>query len=217
MNRGKSKEVAFFNLLKSLISPNIKNEVLEYSISVEDLKEKMSMDKKIISSFLGKLQEDGLLQVLENTDDRVDLHFEKTHDKLLEFMTVDDLDDVILDIKDFISRNIVHFQFHVPSKVFNDYAQEALVRQEAEGIDFDMTDIIERGVNDIFNREETIVYVNRKLFDIANEAKEEDLKVLEGIFYCCLNLPPVENPFYITLFVAKLCFQMEMCKREMIS
>jgi|GEM_PF-1687167 len=217
MNRGKSKEVAFFNLLKSLVSPNIKNEVLEYSISVEDLKEKMFMDKKIISGFLQKLQEDGLLDILENTDDRVDLHFERTHDKVLEFMSVDDLDNIIMNIKDFISRNITHFRFHVSQDIFNSYAQESLEGIEKEGPAFDMSGIIERGVNDIFNREEVIVSVNRKLFDICTEAKEEDLEILEGIFYCCLNLPPMENPFYITLFLAKLCFQMEMSKREKIS
>ena len=214
MNRVKSKEIAFFNLLKSLVSPNIKNEILEYSISVDDLKEKMSLDKKIISSFLLKLQKDGLLDILENTDDRVDIHFEKTHDKLLEFMSIDDLDHTIRNIKNFISRNISHFQFHIPRKAFDGYAEEALKRMEIEGDEFDMSDLIEKGVEDIFNKEDTLVYVNRKLFDIASEAKEEDLEELEGIFYCSLNLPPMENPFYITLFLAKVAFDMEVCKRS---
>lgn len=217
MNRIKSKEVAFFNLLKSLVSPNIKNEVVEYSISSDDLKEKMDMDRQIISSFLMKLQADGLVDILENTDDRVDLHFERTHDKLLEFMTIDDLDHIIKDIKDFISRNIKHFKFHVSHDVFTKYALETIEGMESEGPAFDMSDIIERGVNDIFNREEVTIYVNRKLFDICSDANEEDLDILEGIFYCCLNLPVIENPFFITLFLAKLCFEMELCKREKIS
>ncbi len=217
MNRVKSKEIAFFNLLKSLVSPNIKNEVIEYSISAEDLKEKMHLDRKIISSFLKKLNEDGLIDILEDTDDRLDLHFEKTHDKLLEFISIDDLDGVINDIKDFISRNIKHFQFHVSHELFSGYAKQAYEGIEREGPLFDMSEIIEKGVNDIFNKEEVIVYVNRRLFDISSEADEKDLDVLEGIFYCCLNLPPMENPFYITIFLAKLCFEMEIYKREKIS
>lgn len=209
----RSKELAFFNLLKSLISPNIKNESIDYVVSIEDLQQKMHMDRQIISSFIAKLQEDSLLDILEKTDTRLDIHFEKTHEKLLEFIGLDDVESTIIDIKEFIGRNLRFFNFTTSEEHTRKYAEEALERMEKYGEDFDMTDIIEKGVNDVYNKENVIVEINRIIFTICENACEKDLNTLESIIYCCLNLPAVENPFYITLFLTKLCFEIEFLKR----
>jgi hypothetical protein len=212
MNRLKSRELAFFNLLKSFISPNIKNESLDYTVSVEDLQEKMDMDRKIISSFIQKLQNEGLIEILEKTEERLDLHFERTHDKLLEFISYDEVESTIVDMKEFISRNLYDFDFHVSKPHMISYAKEALEGIEKYGDSFDMSDIIEKGVNDVFNKEEVILRINRILFKICEKADESDLNTLESIFYCSINLPVIENPFYITVFLTKLCFEMENIK-----
>lgn len=209
----KSRELAFFNLLKSFISPNIKNESLDYAISVEELQDKMHMDRKIISSFIHKLQNEGLIEVLDETDTRLDLHFERTHDKLLEFISFDEVESTIVDMKEFISRNLPYFDFPVPSPHMTGYAKEALKGIQKYGDSFDMSDIIERGVNDVCNKEDVMTRVNRILFTICEKADEADLNTLESIFYCSINLPPIENPFYITLFLTKLCFQIENLKK----
>lgn len=214
MNRVKSKEVAFFNLLKSLISPNIKDEALDYSVSVEDLKEKMEIDKMIISGFLNRLSADGILDVKVDREERVNLHFERTHTKLLDFLAIDDLDKVIGDIKEFLGNNLEYCNFQVDNTLFNKYALITMEGLEKEGPAFDMTDLIEAGVKEIFNREEVMIRVNKLLYRIACNADDKDLEVLEGILYCCLNLPFEENPFYITLFLMKTCFQMEMLKKQ---
>ncbi|WP_319370567.1 hypothetical protein [uncultured Ilyobacter sp.] len=213
MNRLKSRELAFFNLLKSLISPNIKNESIDYVVSIEDLQKKMHIDRQIISQFIKKLQEDGLVDILEETDTRLNMHFEKTHEKLLEFISLDEVESTIKDIKEFIGRNLRFFNFTTSEEYTKKYAEEALERMEKDGEDFDMTDIIEKGVNDVFNKESVMVEINKILFTICENAEEKDLNVLESIIYCSLNLPAVENPFYITLFLTKLCFEIEFLKR----
>ncbi|WP_320046578.1 hypothetical protein [uncultured Ilyobacter sp.] len=213
MDRLKSRELAFFNLLKSLISPNIKNESIDYTVSIEDLQQKMHMDRQIISTFIAKLQEDGLVDILEKNESRMDMHFERTHEKLLEFVSLDEVESTIKDIKEFIGRNLKFFDFTTSRDHTRKYAEEALERMEKDGEDFDMTDIIEKGVNDVFNKENVIVEINRIIFTICENADEKDLNILESIIYCSLNLPAVENPFYITLFLTKLCFEIEFLKR----
>ncbi|ADO82855.1 hypothetical protein [Ilyobacter polytropus] len=214
MDRVKSRELAFFNLLKSLISPNIKNESIDYVVSIDDLQQKMHMDRQIISSFIKKLQEDGLVDILEQTDTRINVHFERTHEKLLEFISLDEVESTIIDIKEFIGRNLKFFNFTTSEEYTKKYAEEALKGMEKYGENFDMTDIIEKGVNDVFNKEEVMVRINEILFAICENAEEKDLNILESIIYCSLNLPVVENPFYITLFLTKLCFEIEFLKRS---
>ncbi|WP_372714460.1 hypothetical protein [Ilyobacter sp.] len=213
MDRLKSRELAFFNLLKSLISPNIKNESIDYVVSIDDLQQKMQMDRQIISTFIAKLQKDGLVDILEESDTRIDLHFERTHEKLLEFVSLDEVESTIIEIKEFIGRNLRFFNFTTSKEYTKKYAEEALERMEKYGEDFDMSDIIEKGVNDVFNKENVMVDINRILFTICENAEEKDLNTLESIIYCSLNLPAVENPFYITLFLTKLCFEIEFLKR----
>ncbi len=213
MDRLKSRELAFFNLLKSLISPNIKNESIDYVVSIDDLQQKMQMDRQIISTFIAKLQKDGLVDILDESDTRIDLHFERTHEKLLEFVSLDEVESTIIEIKEFIGRNLRFFNFTTSKEYTKKYAEEALERMEKYGEDFDMSDIIEKGVNDVFNKENVMVDINRILFTICENAEEKDLNTLESIIYCSLNLPAVENPFYITLFLTKLCFEIEFLKR----
>lgn len=68
MNKNISEDIAFFNLLKGLIAPKLGNETLDYSISVSDLANKIEIDTKIISKFLKKLKEDGLVDILNEVD-----------------------------------------------------------------------------------------------------------------------------------------------------
>ena len=51
MNKNISQDIAFFNLLRGLIAPTLRNETLDYNISISNLANKMDMDIKIISKF----------------------------------------------------------------------------------------------------------------------------------------------------------------------
>ncbi|MGL5049600.1 MAG: hypothetical protein ACRC6E_03090, partial [Fusobacteriaceae bacterium] len=60
----KSKELAFFNMLGKLIEVKSMNKNQDITISFEELQDKMEIDKALISSFLNKLKEDKILEIL---------------------------------------------------------------------------------------------------------------------------------------------------------
>jgi len=214
MNREISKELAFFNLLKSLILPNLRDEKVDYTVSMEDLEEKMEMDKTIISKFLSKLQEDGLVEILERHDNNVCLHFERTHEKLLEILSVEDIELAINESKQFILNNLEFFTFAKKMPHMQEYAEKGLNLLNNYGHEADFSEIISRGINELFDNPEALQKINSTLFEIVQKGNEDDIKFIEGVLYCQLNLPASENPFYVTLFLTILVFQIEHLKRE---
>ena len=209
MKTNLSEDIAFFNLLKGLIAPKLGNESLEYEISIEDLANKMEMDNQIISNFLKKLQGEGLIDILNGVDDTVNIHFEKTHDKLLEIISLDALDRKIASMSDFIDKKISYFDFEESNIYIPKYAKEAKILIEKNGINANLSDIISRGLEETLNDEKNITRINKIIFNIAKDADEDDLKRLEEIIYYNLNLPNTENPFYVTLFLTALSYHLQ--------
>ena len=210
MNKKISEDIAFFNLLKGLVAPKLGNEALNYSISISDLANKMEIDIKIISTFLKKLQEDGLIDVLSNVDGKVNLHFEKTHDKLLEIVSVDAIEEKISHLNDFIEKKMSYFNINDAKEYISKYALEIKALMDKEGKDVDINEIISRGIKEILGEDKNRTLLNKTIFEIAKEADEEDLKRLEEIIYYKLNLPIEENPFYVTLFLIAVSYQIKI-------
>lgn len=209
MNKNISEDIAFFNLLKGLIAPKLGNETLNYSISISDLSNKMEIDIKIISKFLKKLQENGLVEILNEVDGNVYLHFEKTHDKLLEIISVDAVEEKISDMSDFIKKKISYFNINSTNEYIPRYALEIKNLMDENGPDTDISEIISRGIKEILNEEKNRTLLNKTIFEIAKEADEDDLKSLEEIIYYKLNLPVEENPFYVTLFLTAISYKIQ--------
>ena len=107
--KSRSKALAFFNLLKTLIPSDIKNQSLDYKFSLDDLEEKVEMDKKIISSLIENLEHDGFINILHETSSEVNLHFERTYDKLIEVFSVEGIEDTIERMQDFVQKKIDYF------------------------------------------------------------------------------------------------------------
>jgi len=209
MNKNISEDIAFFNLLKGLIAPKLGNETLNYSISISDLSNKMEIDIKIISKFLKKLQENGLVEILNEVNGNVYLHFEKTHDKLLEIISVDAVEEKISDMSDFIKKKISYFNINSTNEYIPRYALEIKNLMDENGPDTDISEIISRGVKEILSEEKNRTLLNKTIFEIAKEADEDDLKSLEEIIYYKLNLPVEENPFYVTLFLTAISYKIQ--------
>lgn len=209
MNKNISEDIAFFNLLKGLIAPKLGNETLNYNISISDLSNKMEIDIKIISKFLKKLQENGLVEILNEVDGNVYLHFEKTHDKLLEIISVDAVEEKISDMSDFIKKKISYFNINSTNEYIPRYALEIKNLMDENGPDTDISEIISRGIKEILNEEKNRTLLNKTIFEIAKEADEDDLKSLEEIIYYKLNLPVEENPFYVTLFLTAISYKIQ--------
>ncbi|MCS5421564.1 MULTISPECIES: Rrf2 family transcriptional regulator [Psychrilyobacter] len=209
MNKNMSEDIAFFNLLRGLIAPKLGNETLDYTISISDLANKMEMDIKIISKFLKKLKEDGLVNVLNGVDGNVNLHFEKTHDKLLEIISVDAVEETISDMSDFIEKKKSHFNINYENEYISRYALEIKNLMDEKGQNTDLSEIISKGIKEILSEEKNRTLLNKTIFEIAKEADEDDLKKLEEIIYFKLNLPVEENPFYVTLFLTAISYQIQ--------
>ncbi len=209
MNNIKSKDIAFFNLLKGLIAPKLGNEAMDYKFSISDLANKMELDHKIISNFLKKLQKDGLVDVLNDVNGESYLHFEKTHDKLLEIVSVDAIEEKISGISDFIEKKISYFHLDEPMEILPKYALEVKELIKKFGPKADLSDVISRGVKDIFSYEENRNALNKIIFEIAKDGDEEDLRCLEEIIYYRLNLPIEEDPFHITLFLTAISYKIQ--------
>lgn len=209
MNKNISEDIAFFNLLKGLIAPRLGNEILDYSVSISDLANKMDIDIKIISKFLIKLKEDGLVGVLNGIDGNVNLHFEKTHDKLLEIISIDAVEEKISNMSDFINKKISYFNINDTNEYILRYALEIKNLMDEKGKDADISEIISRGIREILSEDKNRTLLDKTIFEIAKEADEEDLKSLEEIIYYKLNLPVEENPFHVTLFLTAISYKIQ--------
>ena len=209
MNKNISEDIAFFNLLKGLIAPKLGNETLDYSISVSDLANKIEIDTKIISKFLKKLKEDGLVDILNEVDGNVNIHFEKTHDKLLEIISIDAVEEKISNMSNFINKKISYFKIGGTNENILRYAIEIKNLMDEKGKDVDINHIISRGIKEILSEDKNRTLLNKIVFEIAKDADEEDLKRLEEIIYYKLNLPVEENPFHVTLFLTAISYEIQ--------
>jgi len=209
MNKNISEDIAFFNLLKGLIAPKLGNEALNYNISISDLSNKMEIDIKIISKFLKKLQKNGLVEVSKEVDGNVYLHFEKTHDKLLEIISIDAVEEKISNMSDFIKKKISYFNMNTTNEYISRYASEIKKLMDEKGPNADISNIISRGIKDILSEEKNRTLLNKTIFEIAKKADDEDLKRLEEIIYYKLNLPVEENPFLVTLFLTAISYKIQ--------
>ncbi|MGB6127840.1 MAG: hypothetical protein WBG30_03735 [Psychrilyobacter sp.] len=209
MNKNISEDIAFFNLLKGLIAPKLGNETFNYNLSISDLSNKMEIDIKIISKFLKKLQGNGLVEILKEVDGSVYLHFEKTHDKLLEIISIDAVEEEISHMSDFIKKKIAYFHINDSNTFITQYALEIKILLDEKGPDADISDIISRGIKDILSEEKNRTLLNKTIFEIAKKADDDDLKILEEIIYYKLNLPVEENPFLVTLFLTAISYKIQ--------
>jgi len=209
MDKSISEEIAFFNLLKGLIAPKLENESMDYNVSIDDLSTKMEIDIKIISKFLKQLQDDGLVDILKEVDGNISLHFEKSHDKLLEIISIDAVEEKISNMNDFIKKKISYFPMNNKNEYITGYALEIKNLMEKEGPNVDINHIISKGIKEILSKEKNRTLLNKTIFEIAKTADEDDLKKLEEIIYYKLNLPMEENPFYVTLFLTAVSYKIQ--------
>lgn len=212
MEKSKSKALAFFNLLKTLIPADIKNQSLDYQFALDDLEEKVEMDKKIISSLIGNLEHDGLINILNETSSEINLHFEKTYDKLIEVFSIEGIEDMIERMQNFVEKKIDYFDIDKIPEPLEEYIEEAIERVQKEGMDVDLNEIMQKGIKEALSNVDNLIRIKRIIYKLCEEASEEDLEDLELILFCQLNFPVEENPFYVVLFLSRVCYALEKVK-----
>ncbi len=209
MEKSRSKALAFFNLLKTLIPSDIKNQSLDYKFSLDDLEEKVEMDKKIISSLIENLEHDGFINILNETSTEVNLHFERTYDKLIEVFSVEGIEDTIERMQDFVQKKIHYFDIDKIPVPLEKYIEKAIDLVKIEGMDADLNPIIEEGIKVALSDVDNLIRIKKIIYKLCEDATEEDLDALELILFCQLNFPLEENPFYVVLFLSRVCYELE--------
>ena len=210
MKRIKSKEIAFLNILKYILAPDLNKEIVNYTFSLFDLEEKIDMDKQIISMFIKKLNTVGFINILSEQDEVFDIDFDRTYKKLLEIIPHTELDDLVDEMGTFIENHVIKdLEFIKFYSNINKYAKKALKLVETQGEKADFSDLIEAGVKELFHTEDSYLKISQIILGVCDELEEKELKVLEGILYSFFSLPTEENPFYITLFLVLLAYEME--------
>lgn len=210
MEKKLTYEVAFFNLLRNLIPTKFKYS--EYDFSMEDMQEKLDMDKDIIRGLIRNLDSDKLIKILSENGNEIKVSFESSYDHLLEVFSIDDIESLIKNMQSFIKRNYSYFEFNnldVDEK-FRSYALKARRLMEEQGIHADLNPIIKDGINDILNDDRENLKLKKQIYKVClNADNDEDLADLEAVLFCDVNFPKEENPFYVTLFLTKLMIFMK--------
>lgn len=207
----KSKELAFFNMLGKLITLNTNTSEGDITLSYSDLQKKMELDKVIISSFLKKLKDDKIIDIVKDDSTNISINFNKTHERLLEFICPDDLDTVINEINEFIFKYIKLFNF---SQTYPTVKATALKMKTAmdKNPHADLSSYIREGIQFQYSHPEVAFYYSKFFFELAEKIDSQDQRILEDIIYYFFNLPYHENPFITTVFLAQVAFQIEALK-----
>lgn len=208
----KSKELAFFNMLGESIVPNIKNGKCDVSISYSELQSKMEIDKSVISSFLEKLKDDHFINIINESEAKVLIHFEKSYEKLLNFVHPENLESILIEINDFILKYLYLFNFETTSILIKNIAKEMYDLLKINP-SHDLSDLIREGLKKQHTHPLISFYYSKFFFKLAEEIEDKDQKTLENIIYYFYTLPYEENPFITTIFLSKICFQIEALKK----
>lgn len=208
----RSKELAFFNMLGKLITLNTNQNTEEnITLSYNDMQKKMELDKIIISSFLEKLRDDKIIDIVKDDSTSVSINFNKTHEKLLEFIHPDDLDTVINEINEFIFKYIQLFNFSQTYPIVKDTAKKMKTAMD-KNPHADLSPYIRAGIQSQYSNPGISFHYSKFFFEVAEKIDDEDQKILEDIIYYFYNLPYHENPFITTVFLAQVAFQIEALK-----
>ena len=210
----KSKELAFFNMLGKLITLDTNGSQENVILSYSDLQKKMELDRLLISSFLEKLREDKIIEIVKNDETSVCLNFNRTHENLLEFICPDDIETVLNEINDFIFKYINIFNFNQTDVVVVETAKKikAVLDKDPKS---DLSHFIREGIQTVYGHPMVAFDYSKLFFELAEKIDEEDQRILEDIIYYFFNLPYEENPFITAIFLAQVSFQIEILKSEL--
>jgi hypothetical protein len=210
----KSKELAFFNILGRLISTTSNSTNNNgVKINLVDLEDKMSLDKAIISKFLIKLKEDKIFDIIDQDETTMSLHFEKTHEKLAAFVHPKELDNILIEINNFIFKYSTFFDFSRTFPIIIETAQKVSILLQSNP-NFNISSIIRTGILKLYNHPHITFFYSKFFFNIAEKIDDCDQPTLENIIYYFFTLPYEENPFITSVFLSQVAIQMELLKKS---
>lgn len=204
MNRESSRDIAFFNILSTALNLNFVETASNFSVSLDELHSKIGLSKELILSNINKLQANGLISLKSTEGENLVLDLSCSYNKLAEVFSRDEIDEILLEFDYFIKKydtliindNRIHKFVEITKNKIN---------EDSNG---DLNDIIRAGIEELFDSE-TVITLEKKIYDICDEAEEKELQIIEVILFCFYNFKNIENPFFVTLFLATIYENME--------
>lgn len=204
MDRESSRDIAFFNILSTALNLNFVETASNFSVSLDELQGKIGISKDIILANINKLQSNGLISLKSIDGENLVLDLSCSYNRLAEVFSRDEIDEILLEFDYFIKK--------YDTIIINDNRIHKFVELTKEKINEDsngdLNDIIRAGIEEIFDGE-TVITLEKKIYDICDEADERELQIIEVILFCFYNFKNIENPFFVTLFLATIYENME--------
>ena len=204
MDRESSREIAFFNILSTALNLNFVETASNFSVSLDELHGKIGLSKELILANINKLQANGLISLKSTEGENLVLDLSCSYNKLAEVFSKDEIDEILLEFDYFIKK--------YDKLIINDDRIHKFVEMTKNKIDEDsngdLNNIIREGIEELFDGE-TVINLEKKIYDICNDADEKELQIIEVILFCFYNFKNIENPFFVTLFLATIYENME--------
>ncbi len=204
MDRESSRDIAFFNILSTALNLNFVETASNFSVSLDELHGKIGLSKELILANINKLQANGLISLKSTEGENLVLDLSCSYNKLAEVFSKDEIDEILLEFDYFIKK--------YDKLIINDNRIHKFVEMTKNKINEDsngdLNNIIKEGIEELFDGE-TVINLEKKIYDICNEADEKELQIIEVILFCFYNFKNIENPFFVTLFLATIYENME--------
>ncbi|MGM0507647.1 MAG: hypothetical protein ACQERZ_00520 [Fusobacteriota bacterium] len=201
MDRYTSKEIAFYNILRTSLNFDILEEKSKFKISLNKLTEETGFSKKVIINNLKKLEDIEILRIVSQEEEKLILDISNTKNKFTDFFSNHEIDHILKKFDYFLNK---YDEFLLPKKDIEKYVQlakEQLKYGASENTSFN--DMIKIAIPEVFVKSK-IVEIEKKIYDMCDKVDEEDLPIIELVLFSMTNFSKQENPFYVTLFLSSI-------------
>lgn len=199
MDKDFSKEVAFFNILNTALNLNISEAASNFQISISELEEKIRIDREEIKKNIKRLENSGLICVKSSGDDSIVLDLSHSYNKLAEVFTKDEIDEILKELDYFIKK---YDTLLINNGIISKY-MPIIKEKIVSDPNCDINGIIRDGIEEAFDNN-TIIGLEKKIYNLCEDANNKDLEIIEVILFCFYNFKSTENPFFVTLFLASI-------------
>lgn len=199
MEKDFSRDIAFFSILSTALNLNLNDAVSNYTIILDDISKVTKFPKDKIVQSIESLQKNGVLEIRDQNDKEMVLDVSRSYTKLSKVFTQDEIEEILKELDYFINK---YDELIILDIVMTKYVNMTKKKIKSN-LNADLNDVIQVGISEIFN-DKKVMELERKIYDICDEASSKDLKIIEVILFCFYNFSKMENPFFVTLFLASI-------------
>ena len=199
MEKDFSRDIAFFSILSTALNLNLNDAVSNFTIILDDISKVTKFSKEDIVKSIENLEKNNVLEIKDQNDQEMVLDVSRSYTRLSKVFSQEEIEEILQELDYFINKyeNLI-----ITDKIIIKYV-ELTKNKIRMSLHSDLNDIIHLGISEIFT-DERIMELERKIYDICENASTKDLKIIEVILFCFYNFSKMENPFFVTLFLASI-------------